>query len=169
MPSKKNIDLLADINQKKDRAKSAVFVHYRGLTGNQLNQLRDEIKQAEGEILVTKNTLLRKAFANDQLNQALVGPTAVIFAYEDEIAPLKILTRFAKNAELPTLTGGFMDQRALSPEDVTQLSLLPGKLELQAKLVGSLNAPLFGMVNVLAGNIRNLIYALKAIEDNKNA
>ncbi len=168
MPSKKNIAELKVINEKKDRAKSVTFIHYRGLGANQLNDLRNKIRETGGELFITKNTLLKISFSDQKLNNILMGPTAAIFAYEDEIAPLKIVADFEKDNKLPTFTGGYFDGEGMIANDVIQLSKLPSKLELQSKLVGTLAAPMSGFLNVLQGNTRNLVYALKAIVDKKS-
>jgi len=168
MPSQKNIVNLGDIQQKKDKSKAVVFAHYHGLKSNQINILRDKIRRAGGEMVVTKNTLLRIAFGkSDEINSTLTGPTAAIFAYDDEIAPLKVLSDFAKDNELPKLTAGYFNKQVINADQVTKLSKLPSKLELQAKVVGSMSAPLYGLVNVMTGNIRSLLYTLKAIGDKK--
>ena len=168
MPCQQNINLLEEVKGKKNKSKSVIFIHYRGLGSNDLNNLRSKVKAAGGEVSIYKNTLLKIAFAKEELNSSLIGPTAAVFAYEDEIAPLKILADFNKNKELPTFTAGFLDDRVLSADDLIKLSKLPGKLELQAKVVGSLAAPLSGIVNVLQGNIRKFVYVLEAIKNQKN-
>ncbi len=168
MPNQQNIDNLKLLNEKKNQAKSAIFVHYRGLSGNLDTQLRTQIKNVGGEMMVAKNTLLKLVFGSKELNTALSGPTAVIWAYQDEIAPLKTVSDFAKTNELPIVTAGFLDDKVLTQQEVDRLAKLPGKLELQAKVVGSLAAPLSGFVNVLQGNIRKFTYILKAIQETKH-
>ncbi len=169
MPSKKNIVDLTDLQTKRDNSKAVVFAHYHGLKSNQINQLRDKVRDAGGEMVVAKNTLLRIAFGkSDEINSTLTGPTAAIFAYEDEIAPLKVVSEFAKENELPKLTAGFFNNQVINADQVTKLSALPGKKELRGQVVGTLSAPLYGLVNVMQGNLRNLVYALKAIGDKKS-
>lgn len=168
MPSQENVDLLQQIHEKKDKSKSVVFTHYRGLTVNDMTQLRAKLREAGGEMLVTKNTLLRIAFGNEALSKDLVGPTAAIFAYDDEISPLKVAADFVKGHDVFQLTAGYLDGRALTADEVKQLAKLPGKQEMRAQLVGTLAAPLSGFVNVLQGNIRGLVYALKAISEKKS-
>jgi len=168
MPSQKNITDLADIQSKKDQSRSVIFAHYHGLKANQINDLRDKVRQAGGELVVSKNTLLRIAFGkSDEINSTLAGPTAAIFAYEDEIAPLKAVADFAKENELPKLTAGYFNHQVISADQVNTLSKLPGKQQLQAMVVGTLAAPLHGLLNVMQGNIRGLVYTLKAIGDKK--
>jgi large subunit ribosomal protein L10 len=167
VPSNKNIKTLETIKEKQTKSKAAVFIDYRGLGVNKLNELRDKVRDAGGELFVTKNTLLRITYGNDQLSTLLTGPTAAVFAYEDEVAPLKAVAEFSKENELPTFTAGYFEDKVLSPEEIDQLSKLPGKDELRAKVVGSLAAPLSGMVNVLQGNIRKMVYVLDAIRAQK--
>lgn len=168
MPSKQNISELKKIQEKKEESKNIVFTHYRGLTVNQVSELRQKIKDAGGEMLVTKNTLLRVAFdQNETLNEILTGPTAAVFAYEDEIAPLKVIADFNKENKLPKFTGGYMDGQVINADQVKQLSKLPGKDQLRGQLVGTLSAPITGFLNVIQGNTRNLVYALKAIQEKK--
>jgi large subunit ribosomal protein L10 len=168
VPSQKNVNQLSVIKEKKDKAKSVVFADYRGLKANQINILRQKVKESGGEILVTKNTLLSIAFDSKELKEKLTGPIIAIFSYEDEVAPLKTVDEYKKTNELPTYAAGFLNQRVIKADEVEQLAKLPSKLELQAKVVGTIAAPLSGFVNVLQGNIRNLVYALNALKEKQS-
>ena len=97
----------------------------------------------------------------------LQGPSLLLLAYEDEIAPIKALAEFAKVNELPKIKLGFMAKDPLTADQVNQLANLPTKVELLAKTVWSLKSPLNGIVNVLIGNLRNLVYVIKAINNQK--
>lgn len=168
MPSQKNINQLDIVKQKVEKSKSVIFADYKGLSVNQFNQLRSKVRENGGEMLVAKNSLVKIVLKNKDIDKALVGPNVAIFAYEDEIAPLKAVAEFNKENNLPVFTAGFFENKALSSDEVITLSKIPGKQELYAKIVGSLSAPLSGMLNVLQGNTRNLIYALNAIKDSKS-
>jgi len=169
MPSQKNITNLADIQNKKAKSKTVFFAHYHGLKSNQINDLRGKIKQVGGEMVVAKNTLLKIAFGKSiEIDNALNGPTATIFSYEDDISPLKVVADYAKENELPTFTAGYLDNIIINADEVVKLSKLPSKQELKAGVVRSISSPLYGIVNVLQGNIRNLVYTLKAIESKKS-
>lgn len=97
----------------------------------------------------------------------LEGPTATLFAFQDEIAPLKALTKFGKEWELPTIKAGFLGQEFITAEKVKELAKLPGKNELLTKLVGQLQVPIYGTVNALQGNLKNLVYLLQSIKESK--
>ena len=93
----------------------------------------------------------------------------LFFGYEDEVVPAKIVDEFKKtHEEQINFIGGVLENNFLSAEKIQELAKLPSKQELYAKIVGSLNAPISGFVNVLAGNMRNLVYVLKAIEEKKS-
>ena len=93
------------------------------------------------------------------------GEVATIFSYEDEIEPAKILDEFSKMHQSMQVIGGILNNKFLDAAQAKALAKLPSKVELYAQLVGSLQAPISGFVNALAGNLRNLVYVLKAIEN----
>ena len=170
MPKTKaqKIEKVADLTQKLGRAKSVVFADYQGLTMNQLSDLRNKLRDIGAELEVTKNTLIKLSLpANYQLPAtALEGPTATLFSYEDEIAPIKILVKAFKDAQKGSVKSGLLNNDILDASVINRLANLPTKLELQAKLVGSLSSPLYGLVNVL---LRNLVYVLNQIKQKKSA
>lgn len=162
---------LADMKEKISKSKSMVVADYRGLSMAQLQELRAQLGES-GEFTVTKNTLLAKALNDagvaDATPDTFAGPSAVLFAYDDEVGPLKVLTKFSLTANsLPAIKGGILENNILSAERVTALSKLPGKDQLRAQVVGGLVAPLTGLVGVLNGNMRNLVYALNQIKEKK--
>lgn len=171
MPSQKNIQQLKDLKEKAAKAKSLALADYRGLTVAQMTQLRNSIKEAGGELLVAKNTLLKLALDNKELSQEniLTGPTLTLFAYEDEITPLKAMVEFEKENELPSIKAGFLGKEFLVKEKVLALAQLPGLNEVKAQLVRQVGAPLSSLVFVLSASIRQLIYALNAIVKKKQS
>ena len=122
--------------------------------------------------MVAKKTLMNLAFAEAKIENLSIkdfeGRVAVVFGYEDEVAPAKIVGEFKKtHKDNIDFLGGILENKYLNKEEVSALSKLPSKQELYAKIVGSLNAPVSGFVNVLAGNLRGLVTVLKAIEEKK--
>ncbi|TSC86371.1 MAG: large subunit ribosomal protein L10 [Microgenomates group bacterium Gr01-1014_7] len=151
------------LQDKLGRAKSVVFTDYKGLSMNQLSGLRDKLRQHQAEFTITKNTLLIRALPASSFN----GPTATLFSYDDEISPLKILVKALKDAGIGKIKMGFLGTDFLDEARILQLSTLPTKDELRGKTVGVLVAPLQGIVSVLQGNLRNLVYALSEIQKTK--
>lgn len=166
MPSQRNINQLAGLKEKLGKARSMVFADYAGLSVGQQTVLRAKVAEAGGEFTVAKNTLLKLALegprAKGQGLRALTGPTAVLFSYQDEILPLKVMMEFAKGAEKPTVKGGFLGNQELTAEEVLELAKLPGKEELIVQLLGRMQSPIYGLRNVMEGNITKLVLVLKA-------
>ena len=167
-------DKVKSLEDKFQRAKTITFADYRGLTANQIGELRAKIKAVGGEMLVEKNTLIKLTLKATKHNiskedeaQLLTGPTATIVAYDDEIAPIKETAESNKILGIPTFKFGFFEKDFLDAASVEKLSKIPGKDVLRAKIVGSLNAPIYGIVSVLGGNLRNLVYTLNAIREQK--
>ncbi len=155
------------LTEKLGRAKALVFADYKGMSMTQLSDLRDKLREVDSEFSVTKNTLLERALPTSNFHlpsSSLEGPTATLFAYDDEISPIKILVKALKDFNIGKVRSGFLGDIALNEAKIIQLSTLPTKDELRAKTVGVLVAPLQGMVGVLQANLRNLVYALSEIQ-----
>ena len=99
----------------------------------------------------------------------LSGQVSVTFGYDDEVAPAKILYLFSKEHENLKLIAGLVNGELLSQEELINLAQLPSKAELLAKLVGSLAAPMSGMLSVLQGNLKSLMYILSNIKPESEA
>ncbi len=163
-------EAVVQLQDKLGRAKALVFTDYKGLTMSQLSVLRNKLRDVNGEFTITKNTLLERALpvSNFQLPaSSLTGPTATLFAYDDEISPIKILVKAFKDFAKGNVKSGFLGTEALDEQKIMQLSTLPTKDELRAKTVGVLAAPLKGILSVLQGNLRNLVYVLSEIQKSK--
>jgi large subunit ribosomal protein L10 len=171
MPSQQNKNQVELIKDKLSKAKSVVIVDYSGTDANDQIKLRSMIKSAQGEMFVTKNSLINLAVAEKELEQSLVGMNALIISYEDAVAALKKLFEFKDEAEKLEIKQGLMMAdgkiQILSPDEVEQLSKLPGKDELMVMMIQRLQGPAYGLVNVLNAGPRNLVYALQAIADKK--
>ena len=161
-----------DLKEKLDQSKSVVFTSFNSLTVSDNNELREKLREQDSEYLVVKKTLLRLAldkigFKDIDVKQ-FKGKIAAVFGYVDEVAPARAIADFQKeHKETLDFVGGILENKLISAEEVERLSQLPSKNELYAKLVGSINAPVSGFVNVLAGNLRGLVNVLKAVQDSK--
>jgi large subunit ribosomal protein L10 len=151
-------------------AKSAVFANFQGLTVQETETLRAACRENGIVFAASKKTLVQKALEEAGIEadaRAFEGGVAVAFGMDDEVAPAQIVAKFAKDHELVTLFGGILEGAYISGEKVEALSKLPSKQELYAKLVGTMNAPMSGFANVLAGNVRGLVTVLGAIKEQK--
>jgi large subunit ribosomal protein L10 len=172
MPAQKKIFTVDNLTQKINDAKALFLVGYQGLNVAQMTELRRLVKKAGGELEVVKNRLLKIAFKGSSPKippekLETPGPTAVLWAYDDEISPLKALVEFANQAGLPELGLGILDQELLSSEKVKELSQIPGQKGLEARLLGVISAPLYGLTSALSWNLRKLTLAFKNIADKK--
>jgi len=160
---------VSELSEKINNAGSMILADYRGLTVEEDTQLRAALRAEGIDYKVIKNNYIRHAVDGtklESLKNVLVGPTAVAMS-SDEVAPSKLLSKFAKQFEAFEIKGGVVDGRVVDVKEILQLAQLPSKEELIAKMLGSLNAPISGFVNVLNGNIRGLVVALNAIAEQK--
>lgn len=170
MPNKQNIRSVAELETKLDSTSAVFLADYAGLTVKEQVTLRNAIRSAGGEMTVAKNSLLKIAMANKgmdttKLAAELTGPNITLFAGADAVAPLKAMVEFAKSneKELPKIKAGILGKDILSMEKVMQLAQLPSKAELISKLLATLGNPARNMVGVLVAPVRNLVYAVSAI------
>ena len=154
-------------------SKIAVLTDYRGLDVPAISNLRSKLRESDISYKVTKNTLVKVALSQTELKDTdtsvFAGPMAIAFG-QDEAKTCKIIADFAKENEDLEILGAFDESgKILSREEVMVLAKLPSREVLTAQVVGTIAAPLSGFVRVLNGNITNLLYALKAIEEKQTA
>ncbi|MBU4256816.1 50S ribosomal protein L10 [Patescibacteria group bacterium] len=166
--------IINSLIDKFNKAKAVVFVSFNALGVKENEELRQSLRQEQSEYYVAKKTLLDLALRDSKIGGGNVktkefeGRVATVFGYGDEVAPAKIIDKFRKsNKEKVEFIGGILENKFIEAAQVAELAGLPGKQELYAKVVGSINAPISGFVNALCGNLRNLVYVLKAIEEKK--
>lgn len=168
---RKIIDSLSELLKKS----SAVFItEYRGLSVRKISDCRKRIRQADGEMKVCKNTLMRIALTECGMPLAEgidAGPNGYVLAYGDVTAVAKAIRDFSKEKgnEALVVKGAIFEGKILSKEQVFALADLPSKEQLIAMAVGSIAAPLRGLVTVLSGPQRGLVTALSQIKDKKAA
>jgi len=157
--------LVTGYTEKLRRSQAVIVTEYRGLTVKQLQPLRRELRAADSEIVVSKNTLMARALRDLGMpapESLLSGPTAVAFCFGDLAAPAKVLSKYVRDTKILVLRGGMIGQSVFDETGVQALSELPGKEQMRAKVVGVLQSPLSGLVNVLAGPVRGLMTVLHA-------
>ena len=165
-PQKQN--LVKDLAERLAKIKAAVFADYTGLSVAKMTDLRKKLREQGIEMKVAKKTLIDLAIKEVNIENVdikkMAGQVALIMGYGDEISPAKILYNFAKTGEKIKILGGVLENKFIDASGVLGLAKLPSKQELLAKAVGSIAAPLAGLVNVLQGNLRNLVYVLSQIK-----
>lgn len=184
MPSPRNIRQLADLKDKFSRAKLVVFADHSGLSVAKQQELKSGIRRSGGEMTVAKNTLLKlalrpeaeskeqKAKSDERetfASMVLSGPTSVLFSFQDEVLPIKVLAKFSENHEKPTIKAGLLGDKPLTADQVKELAKLPGLDELIVRLMWQMQGPMSGLVNVMQGNTHQLVLVLRAIENKKQS
>lgn len=164
-------EILQYLEGNINESSSIVFCDYRGLNVQNVSDLRKKCKENEVEYFVAKKTLLKialeKAGITDVDIEQLEGNLAVAFSKGDAISAAKVLNNFSKDNEDLKILGGVLEEHFIDINKVKELAELPSREELYAKIVGSLNSPVSGFVNVLAGNLRNLVGVLNSIKEAK--
>lgn len=149
--------ILKDLEEKFSRAKSVYFAENKGLTVKNVTELRSRLHKSGIDFVVAKKTLMKLAAKNQNLpeitDDVLTGPIAAVIGYdEDMIVPSKMVKDFGDSIEgKVVLTGGIMEGRLLSKAEAVELASLPSKLQLLARLVGSMKSPLTGFYMVIKG------------------
>lgn len=153
----KKAALVDDVTKKFEGAVSIVVADYRGLTVDQVTELRKQLREAGVEMRVIKNSILSRAAKQaglEGLDNVFAGPTAIAFSKEDVVAPAKIIDTFAKTADALKIKGGVIEGKVADIEQITALAKLPNREGLLSMLLSVLQAP-----------VRNVAYAVKAVAE----
>lgn len=174
MPKENTINqkrvVIDEISAKMKAAKALVFADHRGLTVEQDTELRSALRKAGVDYKVVKNTLTRFAAKEnglEGLDSYLNGPTAMASSSADAVAPAKVLSEYVKKFDKLELKVGVVEGKIIDVNGVKALADLPSREVLVSMVLGSLNAPISGFVNVLNANIKGLVVALNAIAEQK--
>ncbi len=165
MPTPEKAKTIEELAEKLQKAKLAVVTDYRGLTVAQIGDLRRQLRPLNVEYEVSKNTLVAKAAEKSgitSMTKPMDGPTAIAFCYGDIVAPTKVLGDFARTSKIMTIRSGLLGSKVIGADEVARLATLPSKEVLVAKLLGSIQSPLVGLMNVLNGPMRGLVTVLQA-------
>ena len=171
-PRPEKIAIVAEVQEKFSNAEAVILTEYRGLDVTDMAVLRNAMKQAGGEYKVYKNTLVRVAAKelNLEIEELLVGPTAIAFtgtrpdgSSGDPVSIAKTLTNFAKDHEDLIIKGGMLEGQLLSTNEITALSKIAPREELLARLAGGMAAPLREFASLLNAVPQNFAYALSGL------
>ena len=156
----KKAAIVDEVAEKFQAAVSVVVVDYRGLTVEQVTNLRKDLREAGVEMRVIKNTYLKRAadkVGYEGLDETFTGPTAVAFSSEDVVAPARIMAKYAEDIEALEIKGGMIEGKVASLEEINALAKLPNREGMLSMLLSVLQAP-----------VRNFAYAVKAVADSKD-
>ena len=171
MPKPEKVQIVDEIKGKLENSQVVILTDYRGLTVNEVSELRSKLRAGKTEYKVYKNTLVNLAIHDQShlagLSAFLTGPTALVFNASDPVEPAKILMDFAKAHENLEIKGGILQDNIIDLEKIKFLTKLPSRETLLAKLAGTLKAPLSNLVFGLSALPKQLVFALEAVRQQK--
>jgi large subunit ribosomal protein L10 len=162
--------LVANLHEKFKGAKAAILTDFTGLNVEQITHLRRTLKKNAAEYTVVKNTLLRRASQDtdmELLMEHFIGPIAIALAYDDPVAPAKVLMEFSKEQPVLEVKAGVVTGTVLTPEDIKTLASLPSREVLLAKLLSLLKFPHTRLVQVLNSPVQGLVSILGEVTKTK--
>ena len=161
-------EFVKDLNSVLKKTDFLMVAHYKGLTVSEISNLRIQIKAANSNFKVTKNTLTKRALKDtnfEVLNKLFVGPTSLAYS-DDPVSTSKVMVDFAKENENLKILGGAMSGKELNIDEIKKLASLPSMESLRAKIIGLLSASQRSLMGALQANQSNLIRLV--INNNKS-
>ena len=164
MPTQAKVTEVEDLKTRFDGVKTVVLTEYRGLTVQELGELRKQLRAVSAQYKVVKNRLARiaiKSSALEGLGTHLKGPTAVILSKEDPVAVAKALHAFARAHQALAIKAGYVEGQMLPPPELKALADLPSREALRAQIVGAIQGGLASLVGLISAPHRELAYILQ--------
>lgn len=156
---------LQELEEKLAQSQALLFTDFRGLKVGQIRELRLRLREMDCGYQVVKNRLLGLALTKVGVGlpaELLSGPTGIAFCYGDVVGPAKALLSYAEETKLLSLRGGVLERRVLAAQEAVALAKLPSREELLRRLLGQMQAPLYGLGGVLQAPLRKLVGTLVA-------
>ncbi|MGH7354957.1 MAG: 50S ribosomal protein L10 [Candidatus Rokuibacteriota bacterium] len=164
MPTQEKVEAVEELKARLEGATAVLLTEYRGLTVQQLSELRRQLRAVSAEYKVVKNRLAKLAIAAPALvpvKKHLTGPTGMILSKQDPVAVAKALHAFARGNQALVIKAGYIDGQMLEPDALKALAELPSKERLRGQIVGAVQGPLAQLVGLLAAPQRQLVYILE--------
>src|SRR5437588_13090755 len=168
-PRPAKVAVVSEVRERLSSSSGAILTEYRGLNVAEMARLRRSLREAGGQYKIYKSSLVRFAVRDLglDLEEMLLGPTAIAFVDGDAASVVKSLRDFSRTNPNLVIKGGVLGTTVLSARDAGALADLPSRDQLLAQLAGAMAAPLQQMAGLLAALPRNLAYGLKALIDQK--
>jgi large subunit ribosomal protein L10 len=170
VPTQEKVETLEDFKSRLDGVKTLVVTEYRGLTVQQLSDLRKQLRGVSAQYKIVKNRLAKLAMTDGNLSKLhphLKGPTGMVISKEDAVAVSKALHTFAKTNQAFAIKAGFVEGQVLPASELKALSELPSKETIRAQIIGAIQGPLVQLLGLLEAAPRELAFVLS--ERGKNA
>ena len=162
--------VVEELTEKLEDSKSAILTDYRGLNVEEMTELRNKLRDAGVEYKVVKNTLAYLAAKNaecEEVEEYLVGPTAIAFGLEDPVAPAQVLSDFAEEHEDLEIKSGVIEGSIIDAEEVESLADIPAREVLLGQIAQGMKSPISGLVYCLKEPLNKLVRTLNAVKEEK--
>ena len=160
---------VAEVQDRLSRTEAIFLTDFTGLNVTAMTTLRREIKRANGEFLVVKNRLFRRAMAEmdmPDISPHLTGPTGVVFSDDSVVGAARVVVDFAReNDDRPVFKVGVLETNILDPEDILQVSRLPSREELLSRIAGALGGPMSAFAAAVSGKTREMAGLIDALRE----
>jgi large subunit ribosomal protein L10 len=170
MPRPDKVAVVDEVSQRLTQSTATVLTEYRGLSVDDLAELRAKLRESEASYRIVKNTLTRLAARDagfDIPDDLLVGPTAITFCAGDPVAAAKVLRAFSRQHPQLVIKGGVLDGRVLDAAETTGLADLASREELLAMLAGMMQAIIAQPARLAQANLSKMARLLAALRDKK--
>jgi len=163
-------EMLQMLKEKMQSSQVIILSNYKGLNVEAMTKLRRKLRESGSEIKVAKNTITKlaaKEVGLEDINPYLEGPVALTFGFEDPVSPAKALNDFAREYKQFEIKAAILEGRVIDVKGIKALADLPSREVLLAKVLGGMQAPMYGFAGALQGLLRNLVYVLDAVREKK--
>jgi len=164
--------IVEELHERLEKTAVVILTDYKGLNVKDVTVLRSELRKADVQYRVVKNTLLRKASENTDsfaIEKYFKGPSAIAFSYEDPVAPAKVLVKFAEDNKKLEIKVGVMNGKVIDQEQIKALASMPSREQLLGQVLSVMNAVPTSFVRVLNGVPGAFVNVLQALKDQKEA
>jgi large subunit ribosomal protein L10 len=176
MNKEQKAESVKEIKELIESSEAMYFTDFAGLTVEEVNELRKEFYKSDLKYKVVKNTLTVRALREsekysahiERLDEILHGPTSIVFAYKNPVAPAKILKKFADKIDRPKLKIAIVENEVYDSKQLNSLASLPSKEEIISSILGSLDSPASGIVGSINATMRDLFSVIEEV-GRKNA
>jgi len=165
MPTAEKERQVQELEERFKRAQALVLTDFRGLSANEMVELRRELRGAHLEYRVVKNRLAKLAAqrAGLELDELLAGPTGICFGYDDPALAFKLSVAVAKKYEHYVIKGGVSEGELVDARGVEELAKLPSREELLTRLAAAFQGPIWSLAAVLSALVRELVVVLSEV------
>jgi len=159
---------IATLQKQIEQYRGAVLANFRGLTVEQINQIRQRLREEKVSFHVVKNTLMKLASRGtdfEKVNQYLEGPTAIAISYGNPVSLIKILLDFVRTQPLLEIKVGLVEGQLVSPQELKGIATLPSRETMMAQVMGTIQMPASQLAGAIINPIQQLLYVFQTRRD----